>query len=245
MLVPLQRRPRGRMLLAGVLMAVAPASACSLLFDDSPTSEVGVALEDTAHSSLLGTELLWQHTVAGRDRLLLVAIGHVPRSSETNTITRVRYGDQDLEFLVEASTGISAAVQLWTILDPTPGTHSIHVEANYDGPLAAGSLSMVSKGDGIASYQVEVGLDGNAEVALPGQSGQLSIAIAIFADGLPELDEVATSRAVEFRASTTGGYNDGLSLLVMSQPALDESPLVMALEAGAPWALIGLVVDVQ
>jgi hypothetical protein len=70
------------------------------------------------------TSLTWNHTCAGSDRLLFVAVSSLAASSPVSGIT---YNGVALTKIAERTSAGGATVELWYLIAPATGTHAVVV----------------------------------------------------------------------------------------------------------------------
>jgi hypothetical protein len=94
---------------------------------------MAAALDATASS----TSETWSHTVAGGNRLLVVAIA----KNGFQAVTGVTYNGVAMTNIAEYGSGLGFTLSMWYLVAPATGTHNVVASPAFGDPRAAYSWS--------------------------------------------------------------------------------------------------------
>jgi len=177
--------------------------AINLLFVYSINAQI--SLDATSMASANGTDrLVWQHTVAGNERILLVSIT-VDSGEEP---TQVAYNGTDLEFLNAASIN-QIHTSLWYLVAPPTGNSTIRVRLSNTANISAGGQSYngVSEADPWTDSMSSSGTTSGSSIQLNSKAGDLVIDVLGGQVGSPS----ASSGQSEIYKSGAGLMNSSSS----------------------------------
>jgi hypothetical protein len=120
------------------------ASTITIGAEERPTG-AAVAIDATSSSAeQTSSSLSWSHTCTGSDRLLLVEIAMESNGGGAGTVTALTYNGAALSLIarhVGASSG-DLNHELWGLVSPDTGTHTILVTLDQSVVNAAAALSL-------------------------------------------------------------------------------------------------------
>jgi hypothetical protein len=101
----------------------------------------------SAHTTDDAATLSWDHQSSGSDRLLLVGV--TVRSNRA--VTGVTYAGQALARIREHHPGIDVRTELWYLLAPPTGMHSVVVTTEFATTIEAGAITWKGVGQTAAT----------------------------------------------------------------------------------------------
>ena len=145
----------------------------------------------------------WSHTVgSGANRLLLVGVSF---AGIDRSISSISFGGANFTYV--GSSGVNRRVEIWKLLNPTPGTASIIANWNgsKDAVLWSGSFTNVDQTTPLGTFQSASGSSTTPSVTLSSASGQLVVDVLAAAGDAGTINPGAGQTLICSGNTGTGG----------------------------------------
>jgi hypothetical protein len=148
----------------------------------TPTTQPGSVpvIDSVSTGTTSGSSMSITHTTSGSDRLMLVGVSI--NNDNYETVTSVTYNGIPLTFLGSAARSDDARVEIWRLLNPPAGAHTVQIafSANLKRYAVAGVLTFtgVDQSDPLRGFSGNFGSSNFASVTVPSGDNELVLGIA-------------------------------------------------------------------
>lgn len=148
----------------------ADGSGESVTLDASAGGTIAFDAASSAHTDPDSNTLSWSHTTSGSDRIMIVGV-----TTRSNTpVASLTYGGANLTKIRHDNPGSDVRTELWVLVAPDQGTHSVDLVVDNSTTIEAGATTWT----GVAAVGNNAGASGwgtPASVDLASSSGEVVV----------------------------------------------------------------------
>ena len=111
-----------------------------LIFSDTASAAIGFDAGSSFADNNLVTQLTWDHTTSGSDRILV--LGCAIRNNATQSVTSIDFNNAPFSFIRADTNGQSVRPEMWYLVGPATGQNQVRVNLTAPAKVACGAISL-------------------------------------------------------------------------------------------------------